>query len=242
MHYELIRRYVNSSSLPHIELLRTTLANIWGENACIDSENIIKMFPVRVINAGAPATLRFLQKHHLTVAGFVSTVAFDLDAAKVVCTDAVLRLRPDLPTTYTNRYFYACEYLEMQVMSRFVKAIQMRYRCASLIWLHDGVWLDAVVRSADIATAEQEAVKEVLPNSTHTERLFRTRSLEAEHCKAVEMFSNIPAATYIFPACPAPLPLRTSRKKPAAVFHERRHHDSHDDVYHARMRKRTRRV
>ena len=240
-HYELIRRYVNSSSLPHIEQLRATLAGIWGENACVDSENIIKMFPVRVINSGAPATLRFLQKHHLAVAGFVSTLAFDLDAAKCVCTDAVLRLRPELQTTYTNRHFYACEYLEMQVMSKFVKAIQRRYRCASLIWLHDGVWLDAVVSSSDIATAELEAVKEVLPNSTHTERLFRTRSLEAEHSKAVEFFSNEPAVTYIFPAYPAPVP-RTSRKKPAAVFHESRHHDSHDDVYHARMRKRTRRV
>ena len=92
-HYELIRRYVNSSSLPHIELLRATLADIWGEDACVESENIIKMFPVRVINAGAPATLRFLQKHHLAVAGFVSTFAFDLDAAKVACTADVLRLR-----------------------------------------------------------------------------------------------------------------------------------------------------
>ena len=73
-HYELIRRYVNSNSLPHIDLLRATLVDIWGEDACVESENIIKMFPVRVINAGAPATLRFLQKHHLAVAGFVSSL------------------------------------------------------------------------------------------------------------------------------------------------------------------------
>ena len=39
--------------------------------------------------------------------------------------DAVLRHRADLLTTYTNRYFYACEYVEMQVMSKFVKAIQI---------------------------------------------------------------------------------------------------------------------
>ena len=70
-HYELIRRFVNSSSLPHIEVLRTTLAAIWEENCCMGSENVIKMFPVRVINAGAPATLRFLQQHCLQVAGFV---------------------------------------------------------------------------------------------------------------------------------------------------------------------------
>ena len=217
--YELIRRYVNSSSLPHIEVLRTTLARIWGEDFCVGGENIIKMFPVRVINAGAPATLRFLQQR-LTVAGFVSTVAFDFDAAKVVCADAVLRHRADLQTTYTNRYYYACEYLEMQVMSKFVKAIQMRYRCASIIWLHDVVWLDVVVSSADIAIAEHETVEEVLPYSTHAERLFRTRSLATDYSKAVELVSNIPTFVYIFPAHPNPLPLRTSRKKPAAVFHD----------------------
>ena len=232
-HYELIRRYVNSNSLPHIDSLRATLVDIWGEDTCVESENIIKMFPVRVINAGAPATLRFLQKHHLAVAGFVSTVAFDLDAAKVVCAADVLRLRPDLQTSYTNRYFYACEYLEMQVMSRFVKAIQMRYRCASIIWLHDGVWLDVVV------TAEQEAITDILPHSTHTERLFRTRSLEAEHSKACDLFSNLPPVSYIFPEHPVPPTLRTSRKKPVAAFHDVRHHESHDEVYHARMRKRT---
>ena len=240
-HYELIRRFVNSSSLPHIEVLRTALAAIWGEDCCIGSENIIKMFPVRVIHAGAPATLRFLQQHCLQVAGVVSTVAFDLDAAKVVCADAALRHRAELVTTYTNRYFYACEYLEMQVMSRFVKAIQMRYRCASIIWLHDGVWLDVVVSTADIAKAEQEAVEEVFPNSTHTERLFRTRSLATDYSQAVELFSNTPTTTYIFPSHPVPLPLRTSRKKPAAIFHDRRHHSEHDEVYHERMRKRTRR-
>jgi len=135
-HYELIRRYANSNSLPHIDSLRATLVQIWGENTTIESENLIKMFPVRVVNAGAPAALRFLQRHHLSVAGFVSSVAFDLDAAKVVCAAEVLRLRPDLQVSYTNRFFYACEYLEMQIMSRFVWAIQRRYRCASIIWLH----------------------------------------------------------------------------------------------------------
>ena len=68
----------------------------------------------------------------------------------------------------------------MQVMSSFVKTIQMRYRRASIIWLHDGVWLDTVVRAADIAKAEQEAVDDVFPCCTHTERLFRTCSLATD--------------------------------------------------------------
>ena len=81
------------------------------------------MFSVRVIDADASATLRFLQQYCLQVAGIDSMVAFDLDAVKVVCADVVLRHRADLPTTYTNRYFDACETLEMQVMSKFVTGI-----------------------------------------------------------------------------------------------------------------------
>ena len=48
-------------------------------------------------------------------------------------------------------------------MSRFVKAFQMRYRCASIIWLHDGCgWMLSLVLR-DIATAEQEAIQDILP-------------------------------------------------------------------------------
>ena len=124
----------------------------------------------------------------------------------------------------------------MQVM-RFVKAIQMRYGCAPIIWLHDGVWLDVVVSSADIATAEQEAIKDNRPHSTHTERLFRTRSLVAEHSKAIELFSNLPPVSYIFPAHPVPPTLRTSRKKPLPFFMTFVTM-SLMKKYHARMRKR----
>ena len=51
------------------------------------------------------------------------------------------------------------------------------------------MWLDSVVSAADIAKAEQEAVDEVFPSCTHTERLFRTRSLATDYSQAVELFS-----------------------------------------------------
>ena len=126
-------------------------------------------------------------------------------------------------------------------MSKFVQAIQKRYRCASIIWLHDGVWLDKVVSHADIVTAEQAAIQENFPHSTQRERLFRIRSLAVEHSKACEFFSNPPDVPYIFPSHPVPPILRTSRKKPAAVFHDSRHHESHDATYLTRMKKRIRR-
>ena len=101
-HYELIRRYVNSSSLPHIEVLRTTLASIWGENACVGGENIIKMFPVRVINAGAPATLRFLQQHCLAVAGLLARLPLILmlrrSCVQILCFATALNCKPPTPT------------------------------------------------------------------------------------------------------------------------------------------------
>ena len=81
----------------------------------------------------------------------------------------------------------------MQIMSRFVWAIQRRYRCASIIWLHDGVWMDLIVSAADIVAAEQEAITATF-QSTHTERLFRTRCLQNEYSGACELFSNIPPA------------------------------------------------
>lgn len=102
--------------------------------------------------------------------------------------------------------------------------------------------MDLVVSSADIATAEQEAIAATLPHSTHTERLFRTRSLQNEHSRACELFSNLPPVSYIFPEHPVPPILRCSRKKPSAAFHDLRHHESHEEVYHARVRKRSRRV
>ena len=97
------------------------------------------------------------------------------------------------------------------------------------------------VSPADIANAEQEAVGEVFSRSTHGERLFRTRSLVTDYANAVELFSSAPSVPYIFPAHPTPLPLRTSRQKPAAVFHDRRYQTEHEEVYYTRMSKRTRR-
>lgn len=49
------------------------------------------MFPIRIINADAPATLRFLQEHHIATAGFISAIAYGLDVAKETCANAVLR-------------------------------------------------------------------------------------------------------------------------------------------------------
>ena len=54
------------------------------------------------------------------------------------------------------------------------------------------MWLDSVVSSTDIATAEQEAVKEILPPIVLIRKdCFAPRS-EAEHSKAVELFLTNP--------------------------------------------------
>ena len=69
-----------------------------------------------------------------------------------------------------------------------------------------------------VAKAEQEAVEEVFPNSSHTERLFRTRSLATDYSQAVELFSNTPTTTYIFPSHPVPYPSEHHEKNQLPSF------------------------
>ena len=98
------------------------------------------------------------------------------------------------------------------------------YRTFDVFWLHDGVWVDAAVCSADIAWPNKKQLRKSSLTVLIQKDFFAPVCLATEHSKAVELFSNIPTVSYIFPAHPV----------------HRRHH-AHNEVYHARMRKRTRR-
>ena len=57
-HYEIVRRLVNSSTLPPINVLREQLLRQWQgqeeEKVAVE----IKRFPIRVINAGVSSALK----------------------------------------------------------------------------------------------------------------------------------------------------------------------------------------
>ena len=166
-HYEIIRRYTCSISLPSIAELRSRLVAAWGQSESADEEDYVKMFPIRVINSGVDATLRFLRSRGLATAGLVSIIAYDLHAASEAFTEKVLASRPDLARNFANRNFFACEFIESQLMVSVVKAIQRRHRCTSIIWLQDGLWVSKSVPLADISTAERDVLSEFFSTVAH---------------------------------------------------------------------------
>ena len=173
----------------------------------------------------------------------MSAIAFDLEAARNACVPTVLQSRSNLDSTFANRNFFACEYLETKLMCCFVRSIQKKNRCSSIIWLHDGVWISKSISLDDIRAAEREAVSHIFPSCPHTEPLFRVRDLVSDYLAASDLFSSVPSVPFVFPSQLAP-PKRAvfTRKHPGPSFSDARSHLSDDKTYHERMKKRSRGV
>ena len=103
----------------------------------------IKLFPIRVINCGATSALNHLHLLGLVTPAWVSAFAFDLDAARKITTSHLLQtIRPRLDVAFRNRSFFAAEAIEGIVMQLFLLEVRKRCYAPSIIWLHDGFWID----------------------------------------------------------------------------------------------------
>ncbi len=60
-----------------------------------------------------------------------------------------------------NKHFFALEYLESQFTLSFLRELQKQDRCASYIWLHDGLWVDKDLCNSIIHGAERLAAQVV---------------------------------------------------------------------------------
>ncbi len=120
--------------------MREQLGWLWQEH---DNEQVteeIKRFPIRVINAGVASTLQHAASRGLVVSPPLEAIAYELAAARDIATAEILpQFRSDLQCTGANKHFFALEYLESQFMLAFLRELQKRDRCASIIWLHDGL-------------------------------------------------------------------------------------------------------
>ena len=146
-HYELTRALCKSQSLPPICALRERLRHLWASRLSSDTSGevgrAIKLFPIRVINSGAAAALNHLHLLGLDTPPWASAFAFDLDAARKVTTEHLLQsLRLGLDVAFRNRRFFAVEAIESIVMQLFLLEVRKRCFAPSIIWLHDGVWID----------------------------------------------------------------------------------------------------
>ena len=89
-HYEIVRRQVNSSTPPPINVLREQLLRLWQgqEEGKVAVE--MKRFPIRVINAGVSTALKHVAEVGLTMSPSIEAIAYELAAAREVVTKEIL--------------------------------------------------------------------------------------------------------------------------------------------------------
>ena len=159
-HYELIRAMCASKSLPPVRTLRLWLRQAWltclTAGGADEVQRAIKLFPLRVINGGAARALASLVGMELPPPPWLSALAYELEAARDAATSNMLAVvRPWLEVEYRNRHFYATEAMEGIVMQLFLLEVRKRCVAPSIIWLHDGFWIDKQVADGVLLAAEK---------------------------------------------------------------------------------------
>ena len=198
-HYEILRRMVKSSTLPPIHTLREQLGRLWHESENEETEEEIKRFPIRVINAGVPATLQRALSKGLVISPEIEAISYELAAARDAVTAEVLtQFRPDLLCTGANKHFFALEYVESRFMPAFLRELKKRDRCASIIWLHDGLWVQRELCNCLIFTAEQIAAQEVFPTCQEWPSLLRIECLQSKYAALRQALPRVHRG-HIFP-------------------------------------------
>ena len=168
-------------------------------------------------------------------------IAYELAAVRDAATAKVLpQFRPDLQCTGANKHFFALEYLESQFMLAFLRELQKRDRCASIIWLHDGLWVKRELSNSLIYSAERIAAQEVFPLIHEWPSLLRIECLQSKHSA---LRRELPACSGIdlFPSPPYQLGPHFSKCHPRPRFGKKRVGQGQAATFHARMLKRRRR-
>ena len=191
-HYEIIRRSISGSTLPPILQLRALLRAEWHRDAGQECEEVVKRWPLYVINGGVGTAADLLQSHRLVASPAILAVAYELEAAQVAFTNTILpKHRNRLASTFSNRAFYAIEHVECLAMQTFLRQLQMRGTLSSVIWLHDGVWIPDTIPESDIMFAERATLQE-LSLSVDDTRFFQVRALEEPATRAQNSLRSAP--------------------------------------------------
>ena len=177
-HYELIRAMCASKSLPPVRTLRLWLQQTWSArltaDGAVEVQRAIKLFPLRVINGGAARALANLAAMELLPPTWLAALAYELEAARNAATSNMLAVvRPWLEVEHRNRHFYATEAMEGIVMQLFLLEVRKRCVAPSIIWLHDGFWIDKQVADGVLVAAEKYVRSRLFPLSADHEPLFR---------------------------------------------------------------------
>ena len=205
----------------------------------------IKLFPIRVINSGAASALSHLHLLGLDTPMWVSAFAFDLEAARKVTTAHLLQtLRPGLDVAFRNRSFFAIEAIEGIVMQLFLLEVRKRCYAPSIIWLHDGFWIDKHVDNEVLFAAEKHVKTLLFPMYDVHSPLFHVTDLTEVRNQALANCPPLPCAPFI--SCPDDIAIadlgtrKYTREFPVAKFSHKRGYKRRIPGYFARIGKRAR--
>ncbi len=249
-HYELIRSLCASSGLPTVCRLRGWLRQPWSpwlESANAEAVlNAIKIFPIRVINSGYREAVAFLSGLNLPVPAWLTSFAYELEAARDAFTSHVgAEIRPRLEVEYRNRHFFAVEAVEGIVMQ--LSLLEVRKRCVapSVLWLHDGFWIDKSVDDTILVAAERHVRLLLFPHASDGDPLFRIVDLTEARSQFL-LSCPVPPFPPSFP--PSQGTAKRSRRPsqhltnqhPVAKFTHKRGHKRKIFSYFTRVSKRAR--
>ena len=240
-HYEIIRRLVRSDSLPPIKELRTRLYAAWSPHVSSEQEGEVKLFPMRVINMGASLTISHYQGLGMHLPAPIVTIAYDLELARdTVRNEWAHRIRPHAEVDYTNRNYFVLEEIEQRFMVSFLRELQTRTRSCSVIWLHDGIWIQSSVPNSVLQQAELQVARSIgLPVDLHNP-IMRIHDLHGESDSLwAELGIEGTVGSYP-PLFPIPLkvkPPQFTPRHPKPVYSKKRIYPETSRIHFARRAK-----
>ena len=248
-HYELTRALCASKTLPAISVLRDWLRHLWAPCLACDTNGdvgkAIKLFPVRVINSGAASALRHLNLLGLDTPAWISAFAYELEAARSITTSHLLTIiRPRFEVAFCNQNFFAVEAIECIIMQLFLLEVRKRCYAPSIIWLHDGFWIDKHIDDGVFFAADKHVKSLLFPLSDSGPPLFHVTDLSEARDGALLSCSPLPSAPLI--CSPEDLVIADLGKKcynrglPVAKFVHKQGSKRKVPVYLARIGKRAR--
>ena len=206
--YEIMRRLLRSSHLPHIVDLRAILTDLLGLVPLNQRFAVVKRHPLIVMNAGArEACAKIEREHHITCPPALYHLSFQIESAtQALVNDHLSLRRPQYVAHVRGAAFRTLEWYEEHIMISYYKELTRRCHVTSAIWLHDGLWLPKEVSPHLIYEAERAMLHQLQLDSCDPP-LFSLRELAADAQALIQTLDDVNVATN-----PSPLP-RTERKR-----------------------------
>ena len=217
--------------------LRERLRQVWSQSGVDQVEEEVKRFPIRILNAGVKDTLLRAGTLGLNIPPDIEAIAYELEAVRNTVTSIVtLQHRPNQPSTGANKHFFALEYLESRFMVAFLQEIRKRARCASLIWLHDGLWVPKDLCDSLLLSCEQIAAKEVFPTLPEWLSILRIQGIPEP--QELRDHPVLPRSNgYLFPPPPYRVLPRFTSHHPKPRLTRKRVGGGLASTFHSRMYK-----